>query len=69
MKPGMIPILHSSGVMTPDSWGPPAACPAREHRLHPHHVIDRHTLGYTYDQLDARINGLEDRIRGPAAGT
>ena len=59
-----MPILHSSGVMTPGQFGPISRVPllARA-RLDAHHVVDRHALGDAHDQLDAGIGRFENRIR------
>ena len=60
-----MPILHSSGVMTPGQFGPDQPRGgAGEHRLHAHHVVDRNALGDAHDQLDAGIGRFEDRVGG-----
>src|SRR6202140_2714284 len=38
---------------------------AGQHRLHAHHVIHRDAFGDAHRQLDARIDGLQNRIRRP----
>src|SRR5438876_9137961 len=41
---------------------------AREHRLHPHHVVHRDSLGDAHDQVDAGVGRFQYRIRGPGRG-
>jgi len=65
MKPGMMPICIPQGLMTPGQLGADEArSRGREHRLHAHHVRHRHAFGDAHRQLDARIDGFQNRIRG-----
>ena len=55
MKPGMMPILHSPGVMTPGQLGPIRRAPVRCQRgLDPQHVQHRDALGDADDQTRSR---------------
>ena len=61
MWPGMMPILHSPGVMTPGQLGPiRRVFEPLERALHLHHVEHRDALGDADDQLDAGV----DRFAG-----
>jgi hypothetical protein len=57
MWPGMMPILHSSGVMMPAGAG------VAQGTLHLDHVEHRDALGDADRQRDAGVDRLEDRIR------
>ncbi len=51
MWPGMMPILHASGVMTPGQLGPMSRVfGALKRALHRHHVEDRDALGDAHDK-------------------
>ncbi len=63
IAPGMMPILHSPGVITPGQFGPISANIAAGQRgPHLQHVQHRNALGDADDDLDAGIRRLEDRI-------
>ena len=59
----MMPILHSSGVMTPGQFGPTSRLPLRRTTsIGPDHVEHGHALGDRDDGLDPGVDGLEDRV-------
>ena len=63
MLPGMMPILHSSGVSTPGQLGPMRReRRAVERALHLDHVEHRNALGDGDDQRDAGVDGFEDGV-------
>ncbi len=65
MNPGMMPILHSSGVMIPGQLGPMRrGLVRREGGFHAHHVIHRDALGDADDELAAGIRRFEDGVGG-----
>ena len=65
MKPGMMPILHSPGVMTPGQLGPISrVAELASAALTRTMSLTGHALGDAHDQLDAGVGRLEDGIRG-----
>ena len=65
MLPGMMPILHSPGVMHARAVRPDQArLRADERALDLHHVQHRDALGDADDQRDLGVDRLADRIRG-----
>jgi hypothetical protein len=70
MWPGMMPILHWPGVITPGQFGPiSTASVGLQRGLDLDHVDHRDAFGDADDQLDAGIGRFEDRVgreRGPA---
>jgi hypothetical protein len=73
MKPGMMPILHSSGVMHARAVRADQArssSPASA-RFDAHHVEHRNAFGDAHDRARCSASiGLEDRIgREPGGGT
>ena len=65
MKPGMMPILHSPGVMMPGQLGPiRRQSRSRSAALTRTMSMHRDALGDADDQLDAGVGGLENRVGG-----
>ena len=65
MLPGMMPILHSSGVSTPGQFGPISRDFERSSRaLTLHHVEHRNALGDADDQRNLGLDRLDDRVGG-----
>src|SRR5271169_2407561 len=62
--PGMIPILHSSGVMTPGQFGPISRVLVPVKLRLTDHVEDRNALGDTDNERDLGIDRFEDRVGG-----
>jgi hypothetical protein len=68
MWPGMMPILHSPGVMTPGQFGPISRDfrAAEQRALHLHHVEHRNAFG---DADDQRISAsIASQIASAANG-
>ena len=60
-----MPILHSSGVITPGQLGPIEPAVAVTQDLgHADHIEHRNTFGDRDDRLDAGIDRFEDRVGG-----
>ena len=67
MWPGMMPILHSPGVMMPGQFGPISrASGVLEHGLHLHHVEHRNAFGDADD--DSMPASAASRIASAANG-
>ena len=65
MKPGMMPILHCSGVMMPGQFGPiRRQSIIAQRRLDAHHVEHRNALGDADDELDTGVRRFENGVRG-----
>jgi hypothetical protein len=71
MEPGMMPILHSSGVMTPGQFGPIRRdFDLSSTRLDLDHVEHRNAFGDADDERDLGVDGFDDRgAAAPAGGT
>ena len=63
IEPGMMPILHSPGVMMPGQFGPMSrVADPLMHGLDLDHVEHRHAFRDADDELDAGIGRLENRV-------
>jgi hypothetical protein len=62
MWPGMMPILHWPGVMTPGQLGPIRRDGRPSMKRRTDHVEHGDALGDADDELDARVDGLQDRV-------
>ena len=64
MWPGMMPILHSPGVMTPGQFGPIRRVFEPLHvAFHRDHVHDRNAFGDADDEGNFRVDRFHDRVR------
>ncbi len=68
MWPGMIPILHDPGVITPGQFGPIRRDFDRANFvLHGNHIQNRNTFRDAHDQFYLRFDRFEDGICGVKA--
>ena len=66
MWPGMMPILHLPGVITPGQLGPTRRVAGFDCRnsMHLHHVGSRDAFGDADDQRQAGVGGFHDGVGG-----
>ena len=70
MLPGMMPILHSPGVITPGQFGPISRdFEPDSARFTLHHVEHRNALGDADDQRDLGVDRLQIASAATGGGT